>query len=382
MLRSDDNPLLMLITNRLSDSGDPAFSVLDGRTELLVPAMMRATPASPLGQLRTTWASHLDCSEAELTGMLAAIRFRLGRTYRAEEEWAADLMTAAGLKSDGSAIRLGIDRVRRWVLDGNRRLTRDALAAGIDDLDLAAGDPAAVLHVQALLHDPTASEATEVLDWVDLYIGDQPAQRRAVVSPDVYWRVMQPQLDAAAERILAAGAGRVVVRGAMRLPASFAVGAALPRVRNVELLRRQGLELWSTDAPSETAPRLRESVIELGQGDDIAVVVGITNDPTHDVVHFARSCQLPVDIVLALHTPGGPADDAIHGPGHAIGIVQAVRHATRQALRGRPDATVHLFLACPGALAMFLGHRWNRVAPTVIYEDLKDSYQGAFTVAA
>lgn len=50
ILRRDDVPTLMLITNRLADSADPAFSVLDGRTELLVPASIRATSSSPLGQ--------------------------------------------------------------------------------------------------------------------------------------------------------------------------------------------------------------------------------------------------------------------------------------------------------------------------------------------
>jgi hypothetical protein len=381
-LRRDDTPTLMLITNRLADSADPAFSVLDGRTELLVPALIRATPSSPLGQLRAQWAHHLECDDTELADLLSGIRFRLGRPYRAEEELAEDLMSAAGLRSDPSAIRLGIDRVRRWVLEGNRRLTREAVVAGIDELDLATGDPAAVLHVQALLRDPTASEATEALDWVDLYVGDQPAERRVATTSDAYQRVMQPQLDAAAGRLLAAGYGRVLVRGAMRLPAQFAVGAALPKVRNVELVRRQGTEIWKTDTRSEPRPRLREATVVLGQGPDIAVVVGITNDPTDDVVAFARTARLPVDTVFVLEPSGDPADDAVHGAGHAIGVVQAVRDAVRHMLRQHPDATVHLFLSCPGALAMFLGHRWNRVARTVIYEDLKSTYQAAFIVAA
>jgi hypothetical protein len=168
----------------------------------------------------------------------------------------------------------------------------------------------------------------------------------------------------------------------MRLPAQFAVGAALPKVRNVELIRRQGTELWKTDTQREPQPRLREATVVLGQGPDIAVVVGITNDPADDVVAFARTARLPVDTLFVLQPPGNPADDAVHGPGHAIGIVQAVRDAVRHMLRQHPDATIHLFLSCPGALAMFLGHRWNRVARTVIYEDLKSTYQAAFIVAA
>lgn len=381
-LQRDEAPTLMLITNRLADPGDPAFSTLDGRTELLAPALLQATPSSSLGKLLAEWTSHLGCTDVKLAELLSAIRFRVGRPYRAEEEWAADLMTAAGLRSDPSSIRLGIDRVRRWVLDGHRSLTRDAASAGIEDLGLGVQDPAAVLHVQTLLRDPTAGEATEALDWVDLYVGETPAERRATISKDAYEKVMQPQLDAAADRLLAAGHRRVMVRGAMRLPTQFAVGAALPKVRNVELVRRQGPDLWATDVPSGPRLQLEEDSVELSQGSDIAVVLGVTNDPTEDVLTFARANGLPVAKVLILRPLGGPADDAVHGTGHAIAIVQAARDATRRALRGQPGATVHLFLACPGALAMLLGHRWNRIAPTVLYEDLKTTYQAAFIVAA
>jgi hypothetical protein len=34
-------------------------------------------------------------------------------------------------------------------------------------------------------------------------------------------------------------------------------------------------------------------------------------------------------------------------------------------------------------LALLLGHRWNRIAPTVVYEDLAAlGYEAAFTVSA
>jgi hypothetical protein len=382
MLRNGGSPTLMLITNRLADSSDPAFSALDGRTELLTPALVEAEPSSHLGRLRSEWAGHLGCTDAELAELLSTIRFRVGRPYRAEEEWAADLMLAVGLRSDPQCIRLGIDRVRRWVLEGHRRLTAAAITAGIEELDIAIEDRAAVLHVQALLRDPTASEATEALDWVDLYQGETPAERRATVSEDVYERMMRPQLDGAADRLLAAGHGRIVVRGAMRLPVQFAVGAALPKVRNIELLRRQGPELWASDVPSEPQPQLQVSTVHVGQGEDLAVILGVTNDPTEDVLAFVRSTKLPAAITLTFLPPGGPADDTVRGSGHAIAIVQAVRDATRQMLRDYPGATVHLFLACPGALAMLLGHRWNRVARTVVYEDLKTTYQATFVVIA
>jgi hypothetical protein len=37
----------------------------------------------------------------------------------------------------------------------------------------------------------------------------------------------------------------------------------------------------------------------------------------------------------------------------------------------------------PIGLALLLGHRWNRVAPTIVYEDLAAvGYEAAFTISA
>ena len=53
----------------------------------------------------------------------------------------------------------------------------------------------------------------------------------------------------------------------------------------------------------------------------------------------------------------------------------------RRAAHGHPR--VHLFLATPMGLALLLGHRWNRVAPTIVYEDLAAlGYEAAFTISA
>jgi hypothetical protein len=168
----------------------------------------------------------------------------------------------------------------------------------------------------------------------------------------------------------------------MQLSTQFAIGAALPKVRNIELVRRQGPELWATDVTDPTDVTLHDARVDLDQGTDLAVVIGVTNDPTEDVVAFIRQASLPVKVVLTLLPEGGPSDEAVTGASNAIAIARAVREAVRRELRTYKDARVHLFLACPGALAMILGHRWNRVRFTVAYEDVVTSYVPAFSVPA
>ncbi|MER6718072.1 SAVED domain-containing protein [Streptomyces halstedii] len=45
---------------------------------------------------------------------------------------------------------------------------------------------------------------------------------------------------------------------------------------------------------------------------------------------------------------------------------------------------MRLFLACPMGLALLLGHRWNRLRPTVVYKDVGTAqvYEPAFVVQA
>ena len=71
----------------------------------------------------------------------------------------------------------------------------------------------------------------------------------------------------------------------------------------------------------------------------------------------------------------------VASPENACALAIGIREAARRAVRGH--SKVHLFLACPMGLALLLGHGWNRVAPTVVYEDLAAlGYEAAFTVSA
>jgi hypothetical protein len=372
---------MSLITNRAADPKDGALQALDGRSGLLLPILGQGGSGSAAGKARASWSSHLSLSEDELLEMLACLRFQVGRPQDAELETASAYLAAAGLHSEPAAVRAGIDLIRRWVLDGKRRLGVDAVRAGIASLGLQVADPAAILHVQSLLRDPVAREATEALDWVDLYKGEDPASRRKTVRPDTYALTMEPELGGAAIRLLEAGHRRILIRGAFRLPAAFAIGAALPRTRGTVLLREHFTELWSTETAPEGDDRLIVKRSDLGDGADIAVVLGITNDPTEDVTAYLRQGSPSVGALYTI-CPARVHDASVAGPGHAVAICQGIRDRVRAALRGRPEARVHLFLACPAALALFLGHRWNRVAPTVTYEDLSPGYAPAFTISA
>jgi SMODS-associated and fused to various effectors sensor domain len=102
---------------------------------------------------------------------------------------------------------------------------------------------------------------------------------------------------------------------------------------------------------------------------------------TDDVQKFLQEKHVPASRLIVLGPPGGPRDNAIAGPEQACALAVGLRDATRRAAHGHQR--VRLFLAAPMCLALLLGHRWNRVAPTTVYEDLAaQGYEAAFTVSA
>ena len=100
-----------------------------------------------------------------------------------------------------------------------------------------------------------------------------------------------------------------------------------------------------------------------------------------DVQAFLLDRHIPVGRLVVLGPPAGPRDNAVAGPEQACALAVGLRNHARCAAHDHPR--VHLFLATPMGLALLLGHRWNRVAPTIVYEDLAAlGYEAAFNVSA
>jgi hypothetical protein len=361
---------MQLVTNRNLDPADSLLALQDARTELLVPVAAAVSPRAGAGRLRAQWAQHLAIEEAGLLEMLGHLRFRTGRSYGAERERAEALMLANGLRADDQAVTLGVSLIREWVASGLRELTREELRGEIQNLGLQQMAPHAVLLIQAIDRDPHPEDATVAIDWVDLFPGATAFERREPHDRNAWATIMAPELRAAAEQIRGTGTSRVFVRGAMRLATWFATGAEFRQVTGMEVGCRQGAAVWESDVQAGAAPDLAVREEEIGEGDGLAVTVGITFDPTEDVRAYLKGFQADVTHLLSITPRDGSHDQAIANASQAVSTARAVRQAIRQHIARRRAARIHLFLAAPRGFALLLGHRWNRVAPTIVYEDL------------
>jgi hypothetical protein len=360
---------LQLITNRVLNPKDPLLPKLDGRNDLLQ-VLGRSSSEPGLDAMITRWRQHLHCDESELRQMLNSLVLWTGMSVTSEMDRAQALMRANGLRWDNDALETGINAVSRWVREGRRVIEPEDIYNVLQEHDLRARPPATALVINAIDRHPKPEKSAVVLDWVDLYDGTGPGDRRQPRDPAA-WTRMSGELDQAVKQLRARGEHHVRVTGVMRQATLFAAGTRLAHVTgvNVSYELRDGT-VWSSLDSRRRIPEPRMCSKSIDRGDDLAVAIGIADDPTKEVAKFICSAGLPIRKLLTFLPDLGPSSKAIEDGRQAVTYAEDLRTAVRQYLGNNPADRIHLFLAGPNGLALLLGHLWNALPRTVVYEHL------------
>ncbi len=387
-ITTEGDPVLLAVDGAAAESHDacaaflrdlvarglraPLLTVSDGGAGLIgaLDQILSDQLPADAAKARDHWKSHLDVDHDTLNAMLAALRLRTGRAHNAEAERADTLMWGHGLATGQVAIANGVALVREWVQERWRRRDVETLALIVAERCERAADLGALLIVEAIDDDPHPEDATGRLRWVERYAGDDPNSRRQLTDSDDWRDVIGPDIDTVARRLRDAGHRRVIVRGALRLPVWFAVGASLRHVHGIDVAAVQHGDIWSSDTATGTVPVPQSDVIHCGAGEDLAVAVGVATDPTTGVRAHIDRCGLPVDRLLVLTPPGGVGPQAVADGPAAARLAVGLRDAIRHQLEARPSGHIHLFMAIPGGLGLLLGHRWSTLRKTTVYEHL------------
>ena len=355
---------LRLITDREIDHSDPIMSKIDRTTELLVPDIRHNRAASG----RAQWTQHLGITEDELFRFLENLRFETGRPVRAEEQRAMTLMCAIGLNYDRQAIDAAIGLIRDWVQCRKRDLRPDTLHNYARERIGQRTEPGSVVIIDAIDYDSHPEDADEHICFVDDYLGDDASERRQLRDP-TRWNRIGDEIKQAAQRLRILGVRRVIVRGAMRLPVWFAVGAAFRHVRGFEIAGVQNDMIWSSEDLRQIA-EIQTSTTHIGDDSETAVVVSVATDATLAVHNYINATEIPIGNLTTILPADRPHPRIIIDGSTAAALAVAVRDAIRHLVETTSVSRIHLFIATPGALALLLGHRWNALPPTTIYEHL------------
>ena len=378
LTQAGDPVELGFVSNRAPDPADPLIAGRDARTGLLLPHAADRGPRSRRGRARAWWAAAAGLTEPDLLDLLAVLRFDLARDPTHLHETVSLTMLVSGLRADPPAVTAGADWVAQQVRHGHRELNLDAIRRAVDELQLHAGPARTVVSIATLKPDPVAHQAHHALDWVDRFDGNDAYSKRRP-KPPATWTDLQTEIENIPGHL--GGAANIVITGSLRQATAFTVGAALRMVTNTDLAVVQRGQLWSSDTPYSTPATPAITSHDLNLGQELGVAIEVATPITSDVLSFTRDHELPIGRLVVISPPGGPRDNAVNGPADACAFAVGIRDAVRREVRGH--VRVHLFLAGPMGLALLLGHRWNRVAPTTIYEDLQaDGYEAAFTITA
>jgi hypothetical protein len=371
---------LELVTNRAPDPSDPLVSLRDSRTGLLMPKAGFQTSSSARGAARIRWATGTGLTVDDLLQMLSVLRFDLARDPTHLHEVVSLQMLAAGLRHDDTAVHAGADWVARQVRDGHQTLDFAAVQQAVETLRLRAGPPRTVVSIATLKPDPAAQDADYKIDWVERFDGRSAFLKRRP-KPPATWAELQAEVEAIPDH-LPSGSAAVALTGSFRQATAFLVGSALRMVTGVDLAVNQRGQLWSTATHYQHPITPQAEEHQLGQGTDLAIAIAIATDPTKDVLDFIRAHNLTAERLLVLNPAGGPRDTAVPDAAAANALAVGLRDTARRA--STSNSRIHLFLAGPMGLALLLGHRWNRLRPTVVYEDVQgpQNYEAAFTIDA
>lgn len=159
---------------------------------------------------------------------------------------------------------------------------------------------------------------------------------------------------------------RVGLSGRFRLTTGLCLGWSLRAANGFELDVPTRDGTWRTDAHPETAGTgLPWSVGDLPvlSGGRLAVTVGVLRDPAE-----AAGATFPDRQFLRVFL-----NQAITGETDAQESVREIKRAVDSAVRSLRPAAIDLFFVGPVSLAVALGHRWNGLPPTQLYEFMSGS---------
>ncbi len=181
--------------------------------------------------------------------------------------------------------------------------------------------------------------------------------------PSAQWRAdLLDPLSATASWARGHGRSRVQLSGSYRISTAFVLGWAFRAASGFELAIPTRGGPWNTDdrpALSTASPvwDIRSPSRARGR---LAIAIGVLRDPTAEVV---RALGIEPEDLFVAFLPA-PVTDARE----AQSSVETVKTAVLAALRTTGAAAIDVFFAGPAALAVALGHRWNALPPTQLYE--------------
>jgi hypothetical protein len=158
---------------------------------------------------------------------------------------------------------------------------------------------------------------------------------------------------------------RIEVSGSYRISTAFALGWSFRSVKGFEIDIKAHNGDWKTDDRSLSDVSLDPLEISVPLNlinNRLIVTVGIIRDPRSDV---QNTLGIPGDAILSLFYRRPITSSA-----EAQSIIQDIKLAVSRTVSSLNASMIDLYIAGPALISLALGHRWNGLPATQVYEFL------------
>lgn len=383
-------------TYRVKD-GDPLAVLISGHDKSLLLERLfdGTTDKSRMGQVRRLWREHLSLPDDDaLRGVVAGLRVLEG--HRSLDELRTSINLRARVvgmlaQTDAHSEFRYDELARQLKVRGLNGLTRAVLEqlCREEGLFAACADQGPVplsIAVRSFLgpaSDIVGAAPENTLVLVDHF-------RERYLKDDLAWQAdIRPKVQEFLLSKVHAASGWVRLILDAHASIAFLAGATLDLKSGVsiELIQkgRVGTRTWRAD-DGTTGPRLDVVVHDVGGGRrDVAVAVSISQATEAQTRAYVASRLPDVERMLTVAFPTGPGQQNVSGGGHAAALAEQIANEIHALKACDPDATVHIFAACPNSVLFFLGQQHQGIAPCIVYEfdfDRRGSktYQPSFVI--
>lgn len=366
-----------LITNWRVNHENVLQGLIHNRTHSLrLDRLFDGGKNSATGKMRRLWCEHLSLTEEELR--ILARTLALAETTDSLDglrEELDPLFRVAGLRRipHHESSFVYDDVVFKWLGQGKTSFDKDTLKKLCADEGLLAEDSEkrpVVFGVKSFEHptDLLEDRCAEVLNLVPNFSARQ-------IRSDSDWSTnLYPALKS-----FLYGAAKESERLRLILDAhltlSFAAGSVLDikSGRVVEIEQRTiGKNIWAADdkvfASSWPAWVFEDVNLQNGAS-DLAVAIGLTHDIATQVADYVRRALPSVGHLLKAQLNTGAGARSVVCGHHAFNLAETLTAKVRTVpVQSGSQRRVHVFAACPGGFAFFLGQRHVAIGPLTLYE--------------
>lgn len=208
------------------------------------------------------------------------------------------------------------------------------------------------------------------LNWTELFIDRWPTHEE-------WQEELLPALRNAKDVLSATIASRtlhMIVQA--RLPTAFVLGFNFPATAHLILELEGQHGAWGTAVVASETPQLRHHTFHEKDDPHVAVVeVAISRHTMSAVTRSLSSLGLSFGHRVQFITQDEPHEESVKDAAQALAMARQISRELKRLYDREGVVHMHLFLACPAALAVMLGHQLNAVRAVTLYQYVDEQGQ-------